>query len=151
MTFRPDIFTKPAAGWLNCVCVMADRIISCIRVRAAWLTLQTQRSPFPTAASNPSVAKEAQPITREDQQHGHPPFCLLLKVFDCPAQLSRAACVLLAPRSAILLHRWKCLTLRTQTWAASFPAVGSSAHCHCRQQEKQKWDVRGFVCCKMAT
>lgn len=43
---------------------------------------------------------------------------VLLKVFDCPAQLSGAA----SACSAILLHRWKCLTLRAQTWASSFPS-----------------------------
>lgn len=38
---------------------------------------------------------------------------VLLKVFECPAQWCGAA-------SAILLHRWKCLTLRLQTWGSSF-------------------------------
>lgn len=44
---------------------------------------------------------------------------VLLKVFDCP-QLGCVELRLLA--SAILLHRWKCLTLRAQTWASSFPS-----------------------------
>lgn len=60
---------------------------------------------------------------------------VLLKVFDCPAQQSGAACL------AILLHRWKCLTLRDLSEQLPLlPVPLQIVMTGCR---KQKWDV-GF-------
>lgn len=72
----------------------------------------TQRTPFHT--TSPTVAKKTQPITLEYQWHGHPPFC-------APQGLW-VSCSAACAGPAIWFHRWKCLTLRAQTWASCFPS-----------------------------
>lgn len=74
---------------------------------------------------------------------------VLLKVFDCPAQLSGAA----SAGSAISLHRWKCLALRAQTWASSFlcwlswQSAEAEVRCVGYYVRCKRWPPRVRLCC----
>lgn len=106
----------------------------------------TQRTPFHTAG--PTVAKETQAIMLECQWQW--PSTILCSSRSLTVLLSCVELPLLA--SAILLHRWKCLTLRAETWASSL-ASSCLFLCRLSWQSSKKAEVRCVVSfdAKMAT